>query len=202
MGVVYEGRHIDHRLDKRVAIKTLALGVDREEPRVRRLLTLTANRLGPSHYLTAQAQNLRARVMMQLGRFSDGRGLIDSAIATNEAATAHDPMYLGEMYITRTGFEIRMHDWTAARHSIAMATAQRDRLGVQRPILNVSILYTTAALLEERGEVETARTLFVRAAAEAHAHLPPGAKNVGLADTKRAAFEARHPVSTNVPPAH
>ena len=168
------------------------------EPRVRRLLTLTASRLGPSHYLTAQAQNLLARVMMQLGRFSDGRALIDSAIATNETATAHDPMYLGEMYITRAGFEIRMHDWTAAQHSIAMATAQRDRLGVQRPILNVSILYTTAALLEERGEAETARTLFVRAADEAHANLPAGAKNVGLADAKRAAFEARHPVRTNV----
>ena len=28
MGVVYEGRHINPRLDKRVAIKTLAIGVD------------------------------------------------------------------------------------------------------------------------------------------------------------------------------
>ena len=35
MGVVYEGRHIDPRLDKRVAIKTLAIGVAREELRAR-----------------------------------------------------------------------------------------------------------------------------------------------------------------------
>jgi eukaryotic-like serine/threonine-protein kinase len=167
------------------------------ESRVRRLLTLTASRLGPDHYLTAQAQNLLARVMMQLGRFSEGRGLIDSAIATNEATTAHDPMYLGEMYITRSGFEMRLHDWTAAKRSIALATSQRDRLGVQRPILNVSILYTTAALLEERGDVEQARAMFVRAAADAHANLAAGAKNVGLADAKRAAFEARHPIQTN-----
>ena len=31
MGVVYEGRHIDATLDKRVAVKTLAIGVDRPE---------------------------------------------------------------------------------------------------------------------------------------------------------------------------
>lgn len=31
MGVVYEGRHVDRTLDKRVAIKTLAIGLDRPE---------------------------------------------------------------------------------------------------------------------------------------------------------------------------
>ncbi len=163
------------------------------EPRVRELLTITANRLGESHYLTAQAQNLLARVMMELGRYREGRALIDSAIANNEAAQARDPLYLGEMYITRTGFEVKLHDWAAAERSLARAALQRDRLGVQRPILDVSILYTTAALYEEQGRVAQARASFAGAVSLAREKLQAGAKNSGIAEAKLVAFEARHP---------
>ena len=166
------------------------------EPKVRRLLTLTAQRLGPDHYLTAQAQNLLARVMMALGRFPEGRALVDSAIANNEAAKARDPMYLGEMYLTRAGFEIKLHDWAAVERSLARAASQRDQLGAQRPILDISILYTTAALLEEQGRIGPARETFRRAVAEAHEKLQVGAKNVGLAESKLQAFEARHPTES------
>ena len=163
------------------------------EPRIRHLLTLTAKRMGANHYLTAQAQNLLARVMLQLGRYGEGRALIASAIAINEAAASSDPMYLGEMYVTRTGFETQMHDWAAAEASLAKAAAQRERLGAQRPILDVSILYTTAALLEERGRLDQARETFTRALALAREKLPTGAKNIGLAEAKLNGFLARHP---------
>jgi tetratricopeptide (TPR) repeat protein len=162
------------------------------EPLVRRLLTLTRERLGAEHYLTAQAQNLLARVMMALGRNAEGRALVDSAIANNEAAPTHDPMYLGEMYITRAGFEIKLHQWAQVDQSLARAAVQRDLLGAQRPILDISILYTTAAKLEEQGRLAPARDFYARAVSEAHAKLPSGAKNVGLAETKLAAFDARH----------
>jgi serine/threonine-protein kinase len=165
------------------------------EPKIRQLLVLTERRLGAGHYLTAQAQNLLARVMLPLGRYAEGRALIDSAIANNEAAVARDPMYLGEMYVTRTGFETKLHDWPAAEASLAKAAALRDKLGAQRPILTVSIQYTTAALEEERGRVEQARATFTRAAALARETLPPGAKNIGLAEEKLRAFTLRHPVA-------
>lgn len=164
------------------------------EPKIRQLLYLTERRLGAGHYLTAQAQNLLARVLLPLGRFAEGRALVDSAIANNEAATARDPMYLGEMYVTRAGFEIKLHDWAAADASLVKAAALRDKLGAQRPILTVSMLYTTAALEEERGRIEQARAQFTRAAALARETLPPGAKNIGLAEEKARAFTVRHPV--------
>ncbi|MDZ7632714.1 MAG: tetratricopeptide repeat protein [Gemmatimonadaceae bacterium] len=164
------------------------------EPRIRQLLTLTERRLGASHYLTAQAQNLLARVMMELGRFDEGRALIDSAITNNEAAIARDPMYLGEMYVTRTGFEIKLRDWKAAERSLAQAAGQRERIGKQqRPILDVSLLYTRAALEEGRGRLAEARRLFILAATQARSTLPAGAKNIGIADARLRAFTARHP---------
>jgi eukaryotic-like serine/threonine-protein kinase len=163
------------------------------EPKVRRLLQLTEQRLGANHYLTAQAQNLLARVMMALGRNREGRALIDSAIANNEAARARDPMYLGEMYVTRAGFETRLHDWNAATGSLRKAGIQRDLLTIQKPILTVSILYTTAALHEERGQIERARAHHAEAVDLARSKLPAGAKNRGLAETKQAEFLARHP---------
>jgi hypothetical protein len=96
------------------------------------------------------------------------------------------------MYITRAGFEIKLHQWAQVDQSLARAAVQRDLLGAQRPILDISILYTTAAKLEEQGRLVPARDFYARAVSEAHAKLPSGAKNVGLAETKLAAFETRH----------
>jgi len=162
------------------------------EPVIRDLLRTTERRMGAAHYLTAQAQNLLAKVMMELGRPAEGRVLIDSAIANNVAAPVRDPLYLGEMYLTRANFEIAQQDWPDAARSIAEARAQRERLGAQRPMLDVSIGFTTGALLEAQGKVEAARAAFTRAVDVAHASLPPGARNAGLAESKLAAFQTRH----------
>ncbi|MCU0647299.1 MAG: serine/threonine-protein kinase [Gemmatimonadaceae bacterium] len=166
------------------------------EPLIRQLLRVTELRLGHSHYLTAQAQNLLARVMMELGRFREGLVLVDSAIANNVSAPARDPLYLGEMYVTRAGFEITTRDWSAVQRSLAAAKVQQARLGAtQQPILEVSVEMATGALLEAQGQIPAARAAFTRAADIAHAALAPGARNRGLADQRLAAFALRHPLS-------
>jgi tetratricopeptide (TPR) repeat protein len=163
------------------------------EPVIRELLLGTERRFGASHYLTAQAQNLLAKVLLDLGRYAESRVLVDSAIANNERAPARDPLYLGEMYLTRASCETKLRDWAAVGRSLAQAGVQRERLGAQRPILDVSILYTTAALLEEQGRIVQAGTTYRRAVAEASDKLQAGARNSGLAMAKLKAFEARHP---------
>ncbi len=163
------------------------------EPVIRQLLIATERRFGASHYLTAQAQNLLAKVMIDLGRFGEGRVLVDSAIANNESAAARDPLYLGEMYLTRATCELRLHAWDAARRSLAQAAVQRERLSAQQPVLDISILYTTAALHEEQGRITLAAATYRRAAAEARTKLQAGARNAGLAVEKLKAFELRHP---------
>jgi eukaryotic-like serine/threonine-protein kinase len=162
-------------------------------PIIRTLLDGTVQRFGDAHYLTAQAQNLLARVMLELGRHGEARALVDSAIANNEAAPKRDPLYLGEMYLTRANSETGLRDWPAAERSIEQATLQRERLGAQRPILAVSILYTRAALLEAQGRVASAGEAYRRAALEAASTLDAGSRNAGLARKKLQTFEARHP---------
>lgn len=61
-------------------------------------------------------------------------------------------------------------------------------------MLDVSLLYTSAAVEEEQGRIAAARDLFERAAREAAAKLQAGARNAGLAAARLKAFEARHPV--------
>lgn len=164
------------------------------EPVIRELLRATELRLGAAHYLTAQAQNLLARVLLDLRRYDEGTVLVDSAIANLVAAPGHDPLYLGEMYLTRATLAMQVGALDAAQASIAQARAEHARLGAQQqPILDVSILFTTGALHEARGQLREAREAFTAAATEAHARLQPGARNTGLADARLAAFNARHP---------
>jgi eukaryotic-like serine/threonine-protein kinase len=164
------------------------------EPLIRELLVATTRRLGASHYLTAQAQNLLARVMMELGRYREGLVLVDSAIANNVAAPARDPLYLGEMYVTRASFEVKARDWPAVRRSLAAAREQQARLGdTQRPILEVSLQMATGAMLDAQGRVPAARIAFESAVGIAHRSLAHGARNRGLADERLAAFQRQHP---------
>jgi eukaryotic-like serine/threonine-protein kinase len=162
-------------------------------PVIRELLEATELRFGASHYLTAQAQNLLAKVMIDLSRYVEARALVDSAIASNEAAAARDPLYLGEMYLTRATCDTKLRQWEAAGQSLRQAAVQRDKLGAQRSVLDVSILYTTAALHEAQGRIAQARELYTRAANTARATLQPGARNLGLAIARLQAFETRHP---------
>jgi len=162
------------------------------EPLLRELLSATETRLGAQHYLTAQAQNLLAKTLLELGRWQDGRVLIDSAIASNLAASSRDPMYFGEMYITRAAFEIGLRDRNAAERTLALAGGQRALLGVQQPILEVSMLYTRGALHEARGQIAAARQSYQAAVTLARTKLPPNAKNLALAEQKLSAFDARH----------
>jgi eukaryotic-like serine/threonine-protein kinase len=165
------------------------------EPRLRQLLTMTVARLGRDHYLSAQAQNLLAKCLQALDRHQEAWALVDSAIVNNLAAASRDPMYLGEMYLTRATSEIAVRDWAGARRSLASATAQRERLGAQRPLLDVSIRVTTGVLEEAQGDIAAARATLTQAVATAKANLPPGAKNAALAEARLKAFELRHPLA-------
>jgi hypothetical protein len=165
-------------------------------PILRALLAATERRFGPAHYLTAQAQNLTAKALLSLQQLPESRVLIDSAIANNEAAPTRDANYLGEMYLTRASVLMAMGDWTGAEASIARAGVQRDRLGAQRPLAEVAIRFTTAALHEARGNLAAARKGFEDAVTLAQATLSDGTRNRGLAEEKLAAFRQRHPAAS------
>ena len=159
----------------------------------RLLLEKTVERLGPTHYLVAQAQNLLGGALTKANRPAEARVIFDSAIVIAESHFTTDPMYLADMYAGRAMAEVVMHDEPATLRSIGRVKELTATLGAQKPTAEMTIERIMSTLDVDQGRIESARGHLERAVEIGRKAFGPTATRTVGAETRLKDFNAAHP---------
>ncbi len=159
----------------------------------RELLDKTFHRLGPTHYLVAQAQNLLGSALNKANRPAEARVVFDSAITISESHAATDPMYLADMYAGRAMAEVQLHDEPAVLRSIARVQQLTATLGAQKPTAEMTIERILSTLDVDKGRLASARGHLERAVAIGRQAFGPTATRTVAAEKRLKEFDTAHP---------
>ena len=156
----------------------------------RMLVNKTVQRLGPTHYLVAQAQNLLAGNLGRVNRHVEARALFDSAIVIAESHPTTDPMALADMYAGRAMVEVQQHQARAVAQSLERVRLLTLKMGAQRPIAEMTIERIASTMDIDQRHFASARRHLERAVAIGREKLGPTATRTVAAVDRLKAFDA------------
>ncbi len=155
----------------------------------RLLVDRTAQRLGPTHAMVAQAQNLLAGTLGRVNRHAEALALFDSAIVISESHPTTDPMTVADMYAGRAMVEVQMHDAGAVAQSLEQVRLLTLKMGAQRPIAEMTIERIASTMDVDQGNSASARRHLERAVAIGREKLGPTATRTTAAEDRLKKFD-------------
>jgi serine/threonine protein kinase len=165
----------------------------------RLLVDKTAQRLGPTHILVAQAQNLLAGNLGAVNRTVEARALFDSAIVIAESHPTSDPMAVADMYAGRAMVEVRAHDARAVTASLERVRLLTLKMGAQRPVAEMTIERIASTMDVDQANFASARRHLVRAVEIGREKLGPTATRTVAAEDRLKKFDAERAASAPKP---
>jgi eukaryotic-like serine/threonine-protein kinase len=139
----------------------------------RRGLRIIYSTLGPTHYVAAVGASRVADELIHLNRIAEGRGLVDSALATHEAAAPRSLPEISYSLRLLAAYQLAAGEKQAAARTITRATALLDSVTGSRPALETNLLLVSADLHLANGQRDAARADVAKAAAIAREKLGP-----------------------------
>ncbi len=139
----------------------------------RRGLEIVRKTLGPTHYVAAVAESRLADELIHLQRVSEGRGLVDSALAVHEASTPRSLLEISYSLRLLAAYQLAAGEKDAAARTIRRARTMLDSVKAGRPALEANLLMVSADLNVANGRRDAARTDLQQAANVAREKLGP-----------------------------
>lgn len=139
----------------------------------RRGLEIVRKTLGPTHYVAAVAESRLADELIHLQRVSEGRGLVDSALAVHEASTPRSMLEISYSLRLLAAYQLAAGEKDAAARTIRRARTMLDSVKAGRPALEANLLMVSADLNVSNGRRDAARIDLQQAADVAREKLGP-----------------------------